>query len=274
MTITYILVLAIIQGLTEFLPVSSSAHLALAPKLVGEADQGQVMDAAMHMGTLLAALIYYRRDVFEIVTAVLKWSDPKRKAARNLGIYIALSSIPALAFGFAIHYVAEHHEAIKTGLRSIGVIATTTLLFGILMGVADKKGSETKGIGDITLRQALIIGCAQALAAIFPGVSRSGITMTAARFMNFKRVDAARFSFLLGMPATAAAASLSFYELFKSGDAVVLHEGMIAAVMTFFFGLAAIYFMIKWLKRFGLMPYVVYRILLAGFLFAKFIVFA
>ncbi len=263
----YILVLSIIQGLTEFLPVSSSAHLALAPKLLGEQDQGQIIDAAMHLGTLCAALVYYRRDVFDIAMSFIRFNDPLRKDARRLGIYIALATIPALVFGFAVHYLTEHNEAAKVALRSVQLIAATTLIFGVLMGVADVKGRDEKTLPDLRLRDALIIGFVQALPAMLPGVSRSGITMTAARFMNFKRVDSARFSFLLGMPATAAAALLSFYELYKSGNPGMLHEGLEAAALCFVFGLAAIYFMIGWLKRFGLMPFVVYRILLAAYLF-------
>ncbi len=263
----YILVLSIIQGLTEFLPVSSSAHLALAPKLFGEQDQGQIIDAAMHLGTLCAALVYYRRDVFDILMAFIRWNDPVRKDARRLGIYIGLATIPALVFGFGVHYLTEHNEAAKVALRSVQLIAATTLIFGVLMGFADVKGKEEKSLPDLRLRDALIIGFAQALPAMLPGVSRSGITMTAARFMNFRRVDSARFSFLLGMPATAAAALLSFYELYKSDNPGMLHEGLEAAGLCFIFGLAAIYFMIGWLKRFGLMPFVVYRILLAAYLF-------
>ncbi|MEZ0224443.1 MAG: undecaprenyl-diphosphate phosphatase [Alphaproteobacteria bacterium] len=266
MTLLYILVLSAIQGLTEFLPVSSSAHLALAPQFFGEKDQGQIIDAAMHLGTLLAAVIYYRKDVLDIVMSFLKWRDPKRGQARKLGIYIAFASIPALALGFIVHLL------IPEGIRSVAVIAATTLIFGLLMGYADKTRPEKGAVEDMSLKQAMIIGCAQALAAMMPGVSRSGITMTTARFMDFKRLDAARFSFLLGMPATAAAAALSFWELYKSHDAVMLHEGMMAAFFTFFFGLGAIYLLIRWLNRFGLMPYVVYRILLSLYLLANFII--
>jgi len=257
MSLSYIILLSIIQGLTEFLPVSSSAHLALAPKVFGEQDQGQIIDAAMHLGTLAAALVYYRRDVFGIILSFLKWKDAALAPMRRLGVFIGFATLPALVFGFAMHCIYPD------GIRDVGVIIFTTLVFGILMGVADKKGAEVKTLDDMRLRDAMYIGVAQALPAMFPGVSRSGITMTAARFMNFTRVESARFSFLLGMPATAAAALLSFYDLYKSDNPGRLHEGMEAAGFTFIFGLAAIYFMIGWLKRFGLWPFVVYRILLA-----------
>jgi undecaprenyl-diphosphatase len=266
MTLFYILVLSAIQGLTEFLPVSSSGHLALAPQFFGEKDQGQIIDAAMHLGTLLAALIYYRKDVLDIVLSLLRWRDSKRAQARRLGIFIGVASLPALALGFIVHLL------IPDGVRSVEVIASTTLVFGLMMGYADKKHPEKERVEDMSLKQAMVIGCAQALAAAIPGVSRSGITMTAARFMDFKRIDAARFSFLLGMPATAAAAALSFWELYKSDNAVMLHEGMLAAFFTFFFGLGAIYLLIRWLNRFGLMPYVVYRILLSLYLLVNFII--
>lgn len=261
MTFAYILVLSVIQGLTEFLPVSSSAHLALTPKLFGEQDQGILIDVALHVGTLLAILIYYWKDVWAIVWAVLRW---KRGPEFNLGIYIGLATIPALALGLAIHHF------FPDGIRSVTVITATTLIFGGLMGLADWKGPQVKEVKDITLKQALIIGFAQAIALI-PGTSRSGITMTAARFMGFKRVDAARFSFLLGIPAMTAAGAMSFLEIFKSDNPGLWQDSLIAVVLAFFAGIAAIHFMMKWLQKFGLLPFVVYRILLGGFLLFFFV---
>lgn len=261
MTLTYILVLSIIQGLTEFLPVSSSAHLALAPLIFGEHDQGVLMDVAFHVGTLAAILIYYWRDVWAIACAVLRWQPGPM---RNLGIFIGLATIPALAVGLAIHHF------FPDGIRSVAVITATTLIFGALMGVADRFSPQEKEVKDIKLREALLIGCAQAVALI-PGTSRSGITMTTARFLGFKRLDAARFSFLLGIPAMTAAGAVSFLEIFKSGDTGLLHEAGIAVVLAFVFGLAAIHFMMRWLQKFGLMPFVVYRLLLGGFLLVHFV---
>lgn len=261
MTITYILVLSIIQGLTEFLPVSSSAHLALAPKFFGEQDQGILMDVALHVGTLMAILIYYWRDVWAIAKAVLTW---KRGPEFSLGIFIGLATIPAIVMGLAIHHF------FPDGIRSVTVITATTLIFGGLMGLADWKGPQVKEVKDIKLREALLIGLAQAIALI-PGTSRSGITMTTARFLGFKRVDAARFSFLLGIPAMAAAGAMSFLEIFKSDNPGLWQHALTAVGLAFVAGLLAIHFMMKWLQRFGLMPFVVYRIFLGCFLLFFFV---
>lgn len=252
MTLTYILVLSIVQGLTEFLPISSSAHLVLAPLVLGEHDQGLLIDVALHVGTLLAVIVYYWKDLWQMAVAVLRW---RAGPMRDLAVYIVLATIPALAFGLVIKHF------FPGGIRSVEVIAFTTLFFGVLMGVADRFFPQEKKIGDITLKKALIIGCAQAL-AIIPGTSRSGVTMTAARFMGFSRVDAARFSFLLGAPATAAAGFVSFLEIFKTDDPGLWQDSMIAVALAFIAGLGAIHFMMKWLSKFGLLPFVVYRLLL------------
>lgn len=252
MTLAYILVLSIIQGLTEFLPVSSSAHLVLAPLVMDAKDQGILIDVALHMGTLLAVLLYYWKDVWQMAVAVLCW---RAGPSRNLALYIVLATIPALAFGLVIR------EFFPGGIRSVGVIAATTLFFGVLMGVADRFFPQEERLGDITLKKALIIGCAQAL-AIIPGTSRSGVTMTAARFMGFSRVDAARFSFLLGAPAIAAAGFISFLEIFQAHDPGLWRDSLIAVFLAFLAGIGAIHFMMKWLGKFGLMPFVVYRLAL------------
>ena len=261
MTLSYIIILSFVQGLTEFLPISSSGHLVLVPHFLGQADQGILMDVALHMGTMTAIIIYYWRDVWAIARDVLCW---KPTPQRELGIYIALGTIPAVLFGAFIHFV------FPDGIRSIEVIAATTIIFGILMGVADYIGPRTLTISNMTLKKALLIGLAQAVALI-PGTSRSGITMTAARFLGFDRVDAAKFSFLLGIPAMAAAGCLSFLDVFESGDAGLLTDAAWAIFFAFLAGLAAIHFMMKFLPRFGLLPFVVYRLFLGAFLLAWFV---
>lgn len=264
MTFWYILTLAFVQGFTEFLPISSSGHLVLVPKFLGAADQGLLMDVALHVGTLCAILVYYRRDVLEMLLAVLQWKNPARKTARSLAIYIVLATIPALLFGLFIHFV------FPDGIRDVRVIAATTIFFGLLMGIADYFGKRVKTVGDMTLKSALFIGLAQAVALI-PGTSRSGITMTAARFLGFARVDAARFSFLLGMPAMAAAGAMSFLEILESDSPGLLQDAGIAVGLSFLAGLAAIHFMMKWLTRFGLLPFVFYRLALGVVLIVFFI---
>lgn len=260
----YILILSIIQGLTEFLPVSSSAHLALAPKLFGERDQGLLVDAALHLGTLLAVLIYYRKDLFAILKAVLQGSKTPDPASRNLGYFIALASVPVLLGGLVIELFYPD------GIRDVRVITCTTIFFGLLLGFADWKGAKDKDLKDLRLRHAMMIGFAQALALI-PGTSRSGITITTGRLLGFKRVDAARFAFLIGIPATAAASLLSVIKILESGNAGLIQDSVLAVCCTFACGIAAIHFMMKWLNKFGLWPFVVYRLALGGFLLWKFV---
>lgn len=256
MSAAYVLFLAVLQGLTEFLPISSSGHLALAPKLLAAADQGIVMDVALHVGTLLAVLVYYRRDVLDMAAAVVCWRDPARNDARRLAIFILLASLPAVAAGLAIHFL------FPDGIRSLWVIIVTTFVFGLLMGVVDFVAPRRRDLQTLTLRDALVIGCAQVMALI-PGTSRSGVTMTAARFLGFARVDAARFSFLLGIPAIAGAGTLGLLELLESGNSELMHDAALGLAASFVTGLFAIHFMIRWLSRYGLMPFAIYRVLLA-----------
>lgn len=259
MSFWYIVILSLVQGLTEFLPVSSSGHLALVPKLLEAADQGIVMDVALHVGTLCAVLVYYRRDVWDMGWAVLRWKTTPNVQMRNLAVFIVLATIPAVAVGLAIH------KFFPEGIRDVRVIITTTIFFGLLMGIADYFFPRVKKLGDLKLRNALVIGCAQALALI-PGTSRSGVTMTAARFMGFDRVDAARFSFLLGIPAIAAAGFLGVLDLLKADDPGMWKDVVLAVFLAFLAGLGAIHFMMKWLQRFGLLPFAAYRLILGAFL--------
>lgn len=261
MSLWFIIVLAAIQGLTEFLPVSSSGHLALAPKLLHIADQGVLMDVALHLGTLMAVLLYYRADILRMIMAVLRWKDANRVADRNQAIYIVIATIPAVAGGLLLHTFAPD------GIRDVRVIAATTIIFGALLGLADIYGRRDKLIGNIRLRDAFMIGCAQALALI-PGTSRSGATITAARTLGYDRVDAARFSFLLGIPAISAAGLMGMLEIYKSGSAEMMHEALIAVALSFVAGLAAITFMMRYLTRFGLWPFAVYRLILGAVLVA------
>lgn len=265
MTFFQLFVLAALQGLTEFLPVSSSGHLVLAPRLLGEVDQGILIDVALHVGTLLAVLLYYRRDIWSIGWNVLCGPKAKDKQARNLGWYIALGSIPAFAFGAYIHV------AFPDGIRSVAVITATTLFFGLLMGLADMFGKRELKVTDSTLKRVLIIGFAQALALI-PGTSRSGVTMTAARFLGYERVDAARLSFLLGIPATMGAGAMGLRELMQMDNPGLWHQAGLAVGMSFLAGLCAIHFMMVWLKRAGLLPFVFYRLFLGGFLLVYFVI--
>jgi len=255
MTLFTIIIISIVQGLTEFIPVSSSGHLVLVPKLLNLQDQGLIMDLAVHIGTLFAVLVYYYKDIWQIAMGCIFWKDKRRTSSRNLGIYIVLATIPAIIFGFAIHVM------IPEGIRDIRIIVATTIIFGALMGLVDKYCFSEKKISEINLKSAMVIGFAQVLALI-PGTSRSGVTMTAGRFLGFSRVDAARFSFLLSVPATAGAGALGVFDVIQSGNTQMGIDMLLAIIFSFFAGLLAISIMMNWLKRFGLMPFAIYRLIL------------
>lgn len=255
MAFSYIIIISIVQGLTEFLPISSSGHLVLVPFIINVPDQKLVMDLAVHIGTLLAVLVYYRRDVWEISLACLPWRKTFHKDKRRLGIYVVLATIPVIVFGFIMH------SLLPEGIRDIKVIAVTTLGFGVLLGAADYTGSRTGTIEQITLKSAMIIGCAQVLALI-PGTSRSGITITAARFLGINRVDSARFSFLLSIPVTAGAGLLGIFDVLKMQDVQLGMDMALAVAVTFIAAFLTIAFMMRWLKSFSMMPFAVYRVIL------------
>lgn len=254
-----IVVLAIVQGITEFLPISSSGHLILIPVLTGWKDQGMTTDVMVHVGSLAAIIVYFWRDVLTILGGAAdlvrgRWSDRARLAA-----FIAAATVPAVLFGLTLMWLD-----LLDKIRSIEIVAWNALIFGILMLVADKMGPRLKAMEDITFGSAMIIGLSQALALI-PGTSRSGITMSAARFLGFERAEAARFSFLLGIPAITGAGVLTFVEMRSSGQ--IMPPGAItAAVFTFFSALAAIAFLMAMVKRMSFTPFVIYRVTLAGFL--------
>ena len=183
MTIEQIIVLAVVQGITEFLPISSSGHLILVPQIMHWQDQGLVVDVMTHLGTLLAVLIYFWRDVARLIKGALELLKGRVTPDGKLAIYIVLATIPAVAFGiFLKEYGFTDLE------RNVAVVAWNTILYGILMLIADMVGPQEKTIANMTLGAALLIGVAQALALI-PGTSRSGVTMTAARFLGFTRPD-------------------------------------------------------------------------------------
>jgi undecaprenyl-diphosphatase len=259
MTIEQIIVIAVVQGITEFLPISSSGHLVLVPHLFHWPDQGQFVDVMVHVGTLFAILIYFWRDVWKLIVGALELFRGKVTQDGKLAIYIVLATIPAVAFGLFLK---------KFGLgdleRSVTIVAWNTVIYGLLMLVADMLGRQENTIENMTLKSALIIGVAQALALI-PGTSRSGITMTAARFLNYTRPDAARFSFLLGIPAIAGAGVLTVGEALAAGDTITM-AAVYCAILTFFAGLAAIAFLMALVRRISFLPFVLYRMVLGGFL--------
>jgi len=255
------LVLAVVQGLTEFLPISSSAHLLLPTLLLGWPDQGLAFDVAVHVGTLGAVIYYYRVDLLRMADRWLRSlaGAPACDESR-LVWYIGVATVPAGLVGVLAGDFVEAH------LRTLPVIASTTLIFGVLLGVADRRARLAGGSRHLGLFEALLIGVAQALAPI-PGVSRSGITMTAALSLGMSRQDSARFSFLLSIPIIASAGLLKTLEL-AAGAATVdwglLAVGVLVSGGTAYLCIAAF---LRLLDRIGFMPFVYYRIALAGILY-------
>ncbi|MGI9387654.1 MAG: undecaprenyl-diphosphate phosphatase [Methyloligellaceae bacterium] len=259
MPLEQIVVLAIVQGITEFLPISSSGHLILIPAFTGWPDQGLATDVMVHVGSLFAILAYFWRDVISIAGGAVDVVRRRHSDRARLALYIAAATIPAVVFGLLLKWLGLLDQ-----LRGIEVVAWNALIFGVLLYIADEVGPRLKVMEDITFKSAMIIGFAQALALI-PGTSRSGITMTAARFLGFERAEAARFSFLLGIPAIAGAGALTLAEMNSQGHSLP-PGAFTAAILTFFSALAAIAFLMALVKRLSFTPFVMYRMLLAGFL--------
>lgn len=261
MDIWVALILALVQGLTEFLPISSSAHLILPHEVLGWPNQGTAFDVMVHLGTLFAVLVYLRKDVFLISKDCLGVLGGKPNTDNSkLGWLVVLATIPAVIFGYAIDRYLD--------LRSAWIIASTTIIFGLLLWYADRASNTDKKMNQLGWQQALIIGFAQVLALI-PGTSRSGITMTAALLLGFKREVAAKFSFLLSIPIILAASSLKILDL-VTGEATgytdfsVLVIGVIASFVT---ALLCIVMFMKFIEQLGFLPFVIYRLLLGTFLF-------
>ncbi len=264
MPLIQILILAAIQGITEFLPISSSGHLILIPKLTGLADQGLMMDVAVHVGTLVAVMLYFWRDVFGMVRSLARifgQIENHRKFDAEFWLFckLLLATLPAIVAGF---YVNKY---MGVNLRTLEIIGWATLCFGILLFVADKINMTVRKMEHISFGGAFFVGLMQAIALV-PGASRAGITMTAARFLGVERQDAARFSLLLSIPAIIGAGVLKGYELSGSTDQMLIYDVLTVAGLSFLFALAAISLLMLWLRRASFTPFVIYRILLGGVL--------
>lgn len=260
MDIVHVIILALIQGITEFLPISSSAHLILPKELLGWPDQGLAFDVAVHVGTLLAVLVYFRRDVAALLqgwglsVAGRGFNDDAR-----LAWLLAAATVPAAVLGLIFDDLIETHA------RSMVVIAVTTIIFGIFLGLADRKAdAASKNLVQMTLTAALVIGVAQALALV-PGTSRSGITITAALFLGFGRVDAARFSFLLSIPIILMSGSYKGIGLIgaESVDWFSMLAGVVISAVSAYL---CIHYFLNFINRLSMMPFVVYRLILGAYL--------
>lgn len=254
------IVLALVQGFTEILPISSSGHLILVPWLFGWKDQGLAFDVAMHMGTLVALLVFFRAEVQLYARAFVRsLATRAMDAEARLAWCLVVGTIPAALAGLLLQ------QAASTTLRSAAVVATTTVVYALLLGAADLFGAKRRDETSIGFRDALIIGTAQALALI-PGTSRSGITMTAGLMLGLDRRGAARFSFLLSLPITAAAGVLEGAELMRAQAAQPWLEMAFAAVVAGLATYACVAVLLKFIQRIGMWPFVVYRLLLGAVL--------
>jgi undecaprenyl-diphosphatase len=248
--------LALLQGLTEFLPISSSAHLILLPRLLGWTDQGLAFDVAVHVGTLVAVLAYFRVEVLNLLSAWLRSiGTGQTNADARLAWFVMLGTVPAAVLGLLLH------DVIGTYLRSPLVIATTTIGFGALLGVADWRGRQRRDEHALRVSDVIFIGLAQALALI-PGTSRSGITMTAGLVLGMTRSAAARFSFLLSIPLIMMAGGYETLNLVQQAGPVDWLAILIGAGVSAVSAWLCIHFFLKLIERIGMMPFVVYRLLL------------
>jgi undecaprenyl-diphosphatase len=250
-------ILGVIQGLTEFLPISSSAHLAVAPFFTGWKDQGIEFDIAVHFGTLLAVLGYFFRDWLQIVLqgfGVQKDGDESIAQNRRLLWMLALATIPAGVIG------ALFEEQAEAAGNNLFLIGAWSIVMGLLMAWADRTGAQRRHLAHVSVTDSLVIGCAQAL-AVMPGVSRSGVTMTAAMFQGLDRYSAARFSFLLSTPVIGGAALKNFYDMYQHGvpldERAAFAAGILASAVT---GALTIRYFMDFLRRRSLAFFVTYRV--------------
>lgn len=260
MPLAQIIILAIIQGLTEFLPVSSSAHLILAPQFLHWPPQGLAMDVAVHVGTLGAVVLYFWRDMIRMLKNLPDFLQGKWNGAGSKEIlWLILGTIPAIIVGLVLSEIGVEK------LYSFGIIGSTSIVYGIFLYSADKWASSRRTLNMMTYKDSLWIGFAQALALV-PGTSRSGVCMTMARSLGFNRLEAAKFSFLLSIPAIIAAATLTCYKVIQTNQGEIFKDAALGAAFSLVAGLMAIHFMMRWLKNSSFAPFVIYRIALGVFL--------
>ncbi|MEQ8814439.1 MAG: undecaprenyl-diphosphate phosphatase [Thalassobaculum sp.] len=257
MSIEQLIVLAVVQGITEFLPISSSGHLILVPYFTGEVDQGLMIDVALHVGTLGAVMLYLWRDIARMLVGLGRMLRGRADPGARLALQLVVATLPLVAAGYAAsRYLGDT-------LRSVEVIGWATLGFGIVLWLVDRAGMTVRRIEHLSYGGALFIGCSQILALI-PGTSRSGITMTAARLLGFERAEAARFSMLLSIPAIVASGSLQGLKLYQTGNEQLTVDAFVAAGLALVAALIAIVAMMGWLRRASFLPFVLYRIALGG----------
>lgn len=256
-------VLGIVQGLTEFLPVSSSGHLRIVPALLGWDDPGAAFTAVSQLGTVLAVVIFFRRDLWRVGTTWLRsLRDPDLRGTLDarLGWYLIVATVPISVVGVLFK------DQIETGARNLWLVATTLIVLGLVLYAAERVGRRTKGLEDVDARSAIVVGLAQALALV-PGVSRSGATISAGLFLDLDRPAAARFSFLLSVPAVVLSGLFTLPDA-TAGDGPGLATTVVATALAFVVGYAAIAWFLRYLANHSTVVFVAYRIALGLLLFA------
>jgi undecaprenyl-diphosphatase len=254
-------VLGVLQGLTEFLPISSSAHLRIFPELFGWGDPGAAFTAVIQIGTEAAVLIYFRKDIWRIGSAWLRsLHDPawRGKVDARLGWYIIIGSLPIVILGVTLK------DVIENDFRNLWIIGTTLIVLGVVLGVADRVGPNERALKGMSLQHALLLGAAQA-AALVPGVSRSGATISMGRFLGYERAAATRFAFLLAIPAVVGAGLFELPEIPHGENAYGPWPTLLATVVSFVVGYAAIAWLLRYVSTHSYVPFVLYRIGLGAF---------
>jgi undecaprenyl-diphosphatase len=251
------IVLGIVQGLTEYLPISSTAHLRIVPAFMGWEDPGAAFTAVTQLGTMAAVLLYFRADLWRIArtwTASLWRPELRGELDARMGWYIILGTIPIAIFGFVFA------DQIESSARDLYLIGTTLIVLGLVLLLAERVGKRERSVEDIKRRDGIVIGCTQALALV-PGVSRSGATITAGLFLGFDRASAARYSFLLSVPAVVISGLFELREI-GDGEGAGFGATLLATIAAFIVGYASIAFLLRWLAHHSTAVFVAYRVAL------------
>jgi undecaprenyl-diphosphatase len=249
-------VLGTLQGLTEFLPISSSAHLRIFPELFGWGDPGAAFTAVIQIGTELAVLLYFRHDIWRIASAWVRSlfrAEYRGQLDARMGWYIIVGSVPIVVAGIALK------DVIESDFRNLWIIGTTLIVLGIVLGVADRVGRADRGIRQLTLRDAVLMGLAQATALV-PGVSRSGATISMGRLLGYEREATTRYAFLLAIPAVVGAGLFTLGDIPDGDNAYGWGPTVVATVVSFLVGYAAIAWLLRYVSTHSYLPFVLYRI--------------
>lgn len=263
MSIIQAVVLGIVQGITEFLPVSSSGHLIFLPKIFGWSDQGLAFDVVVHLGTLVAVVLFFREKLWEVFTSFFSAGTEDEQKNKNLGWMLLLSIIPAGVVGFFFE------DFIENVIRTPQVVAVSLIVWGLVLGISDRyskklKENDKSDLSELGWGQVILISIAQAIALI-PGTSRSGITMTAGLFTKLKKDTAAEFSFLMSVPIIALAGALKLWDLYQAGLGQLSLSGLVAGfIISAVSGFFAIWLLMSIIKKWNYMPFVFYRVLIGG----------